>query len=287
MIITNGGCTLTQYDRLVHPVGETLPTTIRVFRVKTVTAFLKSGVALSKVDCFRDLLEENGYALSSSQHLRELIPPILCEERRKISEEISQRPVSLIFDGTTHVAEAVVVILRFVDDQWTIQQRVVRLMLLAKSVNGEELAREIISILSTQLQIQHHLLVASMRDRASVNNVAMQTVRVLYSKVFDIGCFSHTIDHVGEKFNTPVLKEFTSAWIALFSHSPKNKLPWKSQTDQAVRTYSDTRWWSRWEVMKQIHDLFGDVESFVTTADLSPAAKLKLQNIMNNPTLKP
>ena len=54
------------------------------------------------------------------------------------------------------MAEAVVVILRFVDDQWTIQQRVVRLMLLAKSVNGEELAREIISILSTQLQIQHH-----------------------------------------------------------------------------------------------------------------------------------
>ena len=97
----------------------------------------------------------------------------------------------------------------------------------------------------------------------------------------------HTIDYVGEKFNTPVLKEFTSAWISLFSRSPKNKLAWKSQTDQAVRTYSDTRWWSRWEVMKQIHDLFGDVESFVTTADLSPAAKLKLQNIMNNLTLKP
>ena len=66
---------LTQYDRLVHPVGETLPTIIRVFRVKTVTAFLKSGVALSKLDCFRDLSEENGYALSSSQHLRELTPP--------------------------------------------------------------------------------------------------------------------------------------------------------------------------------------------------------------------
>ena len=161
-------------------------------------------------------------------------------------------------------------------------------MLLAKSVNGEELAREIISILSTQLQIHHHLLVASMRDCASVNNVAMQTVRVLYSKVFDIGCFLHTIDHVGEKFNTPILKEFTSAWISLFSRSPKNKLAWKSQTDQAVRTYPDTRWWSCWEVMKQIHDIFGDVENFVTTAaDLSPAAKLKLQNIMNSPTLKP
>lgn len=88
---------------------------------------------------------------------------------------------------------------------------------MAKSVTGEELARVIISTLSTQLQIQHHLLVASMRDRASVNNVAMQAVCVLYSKLFDIRCFSHTIDHVGEKFNTPVLKEFTSAWISFFT----------------------------------------------------------------------
>ena len=38
--------------------------------------------------------------------------------------------------------------------------------------------------------------------------------------------------------------------------------------------------------MKQIHDLFGDVERFVATADLSPAAKVKLQNIMNNPNQK-
>lgn len=45
-----------------------------------------------------------------------------------------------------------------------------------------------------------------MRDRASLNNMAMQTVHVLYSKLFDIGCFAQTIDHVGEKFNTPVLK---------------------------------------------------------------------------------
>ena len=98
---------------------EKLPTNIQVFRAKTVTVFLKSGVALNKVDCFHDLLEENGYALSSSQHLRELIPPILSEECRKISEEISQRPVSLMMEQ--HVAEAVV-ILRFVDNQWTIQQ---------------------------------------------------------------------------------------------------------------------------------------------------------------------
>lgn len=158
--------------------------------------------------------------------MRKLIPPILIEERRKISEEIAQKSVSVVFDGTTHVVEAIVVILRFIDDQWDIQLRVVRLLLLAKSVTGEELAREIISTLSTRLQIHHDMLVASMRDRASVNNTAMQLVRVLYPNVFDIGCFAHTIDHVGEKFNTQVQKEFTSAWISLFSRSPKSKLAW-------------------------------------------------------------
>ena len=48
-------------------------------------------------------------------------------------------------------------------------------------------------------------------DRAVVNNVTMQMLRVLYPKAFDIGCFVHTINHVGEKLNTLVLKEFTSA----------------------------------------------------------------------------
>lgn len=62
----NIGEMLSQYDSHVHPVGETLPTSIRVYQVQTVTAFLKSGVALSKIDSFCDLLEENGFALSSS-----------------------------------------------------------------------------------------------------------------------------------------------------------------------------------------------------------------------------
>ena len=39
-------------------------------------------------------------------------------------------------------------------------------------------------------------VVAAMRDRASVNSVAMRTVCVLYNRIFDVGCLSHTLDHV-------------------------------------------------------------------------------------------
>ena len=55
-----------------------------------------------------------------------------------------------------------------------------------------------------------HLILATMRDRASVNNLAMQTIKVVYPNL-DIGCYSHTIDIVGGKFKTPTLSEFTSA----------------------------------------------------------------------------
>ena len=95
-----------------------------------------SGIPLNKVDHLRGLLEENGYSLSNSTHLRQLVPFILKEEITNIKEEISSKPISIIFDGTTHAAEAFVVVLRFVDDDG-----IGRLFLLAKSLTGEEVAR--------------------------------------------------------------------------------------------------------------------------------------------------
>lgn len=95
-------------------------------------------------------------------------------------------------------------------------------------MTGEELARLLISTLSTTLGIESNTLIAAMRDRASINNVAMQTLSLVYPNMLDIGCFSHTLDRVGEKLNTPVLEQFTKLWIALFSRSPKARLAWKT-----------------------------------------------------------
>ena len=88
-----------------------------------------------------------------------------------------------------------------------------------------------------------------MRDRASVNNVAVQTLKIVFPLMFNIGCFSHTLDHVGEKLKTPILDKFVSGWINIFSRSPKTKLAWKTETGLPVPSYSTTRWWSKWEVI--------------------------------------
>ena len=118
----------------------------------------------------------------------------------------------------------------FVDfDSWSPQQRVVCLQLLAKTMCGEEIARELITILSTELSTPPGKSLASMRDRTSSNGVAMRTLKVVYPNLLDIGCYSHTIDHVGEHFVTPVLEEFSKLWISLFAHSPKARLLWREK----------------------------------------------------------
>jgi len=126
-----------------------------------------------------------------------------------------------------------------------------------------------------------------MHDRASVNDVAIRTIKVVYPALLNVGCFSHTLDLVGGKFNTPHLSDFMTAWVSLFSHSPKARLLWREQTGQSVLSYSPTCWWSRWELMKQLLELYGDLETFLRRHDdLAPATRNKLLQHLDDPTKK-
>ena len=49
-----------------RPVGEKFSDEVRVFHIKVVRSFLKAGVPLAKIDCFREMLEESAFRLSHS-----------------------------------------------------------------------------------------------------------------------------------------------------------------------------------------------------------------------------
>ena len=100
----------------------------------------------------------------------------------------------------THMCEAMVILLCYVNE-WEIKQKVCRLMLLAKSMTEEEVARQIIAVLSTEMGIPSNLVIVAMHDQASVNTIAMRTISI---QIMDIGCISHTIDYVGENMKTPI-----------------------------------------------------------------------------------
>ena len=168
---------LQKYSKEVHPKGETLSDNTRVYRVKIVRAFLKAGIPLQKIDSFREILEESAFSLTGSQHMRQLIPFIRSEEQRQTQEEIKGKEVSVIFDGTTHVAEAMAVVVRYISK---ITQRLVHALLVTKTMSGDEVARELISTLMNTLGIASDNLLAAMRDRCSVNGVAMRTIKVVF-----------------------------------------------------------------------------------------------------------
>ena len=135
-------------------------------------------------------------------------------------------------------------VIHFVDEQWCTHQRVAKTMLLAKSMTREELAHELIVSLSTELGITGEKFVASIHDQASINNVAMQILKILYPgvSVMDTDCFSHMLDIVGDKLHIPILNQ---GWIGMLSRSPKTKLVWRTKTGIPVSTSSATRWWSK------------------------------------------
>ena len=125
------------------------------------------------------------------------------------------------------MGEALAVVLRFVDDEkWVLKQHLVHLQLLAKSLCGEEIARELISILyiNYNYSIESNKLLANMRGGVTSNGVAVRTLQIVYPNAMDITCFSHMLDRVGEHFNIPILQDFISLWIPMFSHSPKAQL---------------------------------------------------------------
>ena len=274
---------LSNYNQQIHLIGETLPQATQVYCVKVVTAFLCAAVPLSKMEHFQELFEEGGYRLTDRRHMFDLIPFIQKQEVEIIRKEISSKKISVIFDGTTYMGEALAIAVRYVSDNWVIQQKLVRLHILAKSLSGEEVARELIGVLSVNFGVSPNQLLAVMRDQASVNEVALKTVKIVYPYCLSVGCFSHTIDHVGDHFTSPVLSEFITAWISLFAHSPKCRMIWKELTGRAMGSFSATRWWSRWEIMEQILVQFGDIDNFLHKDDLgSNATRTKLLDILHD-----
>ena len=63
--------TLTQhlqvYESEASHRGEILPESHKLYRVKVVTAFLKSGIPLQKVDRLGEVLEFGGYRLTNAR----------------------------------------------------------------------------------------------------------------------------------------------------------------------------------------------------------------------------
>ena len=88
-------------------VGEKLPEARQVFHVKVVTAFLRSAIPFSKLDNFKEILEEGSYCLIDRHNLSDLIPFI---QKRKTSvpylKSVGVTYMSFSMGQVCHLGEA-------------------------------------------------------------------------------------------------------------------------------------------------------------------------------------
>lgn len=99
-----------------------------------------------------------------------------------------------------------------------------------------------------------------MKDGMLNNCAALERVKFYFLQLLGISRFSHIIDNIGKHFEFCVLDQFAQLWVAMFPRSAEVRLPWKARTGTAMKTFSTTTLWSKWGVMKQLLEYFGDVE---------------------------
>ena len=122
-----------------------------------------------------------------------------------------------------------------------------------------------------------------MRDGAAVNTAAVRTMSVLYSNAMGVTCLSHTLNNTATQFQFDVLDDFGQNWVSLFSHSHRAKLAWKTVTGVSVRSYSATRWWSKWDFFNQLSSCFAHVRPFLEANDnISPVTTRHLLSVLRD-----
>ena len=155
---------LKKLNTATHPECETLSMDQQVYRIRVLASFLRAGVPLNRLRHFRDVLQENAFHLTDQSHMVNLIPFRWKEEQELIKSEIQGRVLSVVFDWTTHLGEAVVILVRYVTEHMEIQQQLLRVQMVAKSMTGDEVARELISVLSVKYSVPPNTLLAATRD---------------------------------------------------------------------------------------------------------------------------
>ena len=231
---------------------EAVPIDHSLQRIEVVRSLLTAGIPLAKLDKIRHLRKSGTTHLTSVSYLAEYIAFIQEQEADLLKKELAEAhsTCSVIFDGSTCLSEALAILLRFVDQDWHLKQRLVRFHI----VSAQQLARALITCLSLKFNLSSDAsMVAAIRDGAAVNGAALRSMKdVMYPKIVDLVCSAHTLDNVGNRFQTPLLTEFSQWWVSLFSKSPAARLSWRERTSSDIKTCNNTRWWRVWEVQNHL-----------------------------------
>ena len=189
----------------------------------------------------------------------------------------------MIFDGTAGLCKALAIVIYYVQENFKPTQCLICLEVLAKPLKSSELAQRLMSCLAVNHNFGPNMVLATTRDGAAVNGAAIRQLSFFYPNIFDVTFFLIPLIMWEPISNLEFWIYFFRHWISLFANSYNAKLLWKERTGQSMHSYSNTRWWSKWEVQKQVYEYFCDVVSFLQENEENSATRQHLLEIIDNP----
>lgn len=207
------------------PAGEgaTLSVEVLGHRLQVLRQVLQVGDPLSRIDYYREYFEKPGLPLTSSSHMRQLIPLLRRQLQQELISAVGERVFSVIFDGTSYEGEIFAIICRYWDGGF--QQKLVQLKHSDKPATAHLLCLILQQALTKRLGGDAmDRVVGFISDSASVNFAAVRQLKdQTSSDAIHLPCWSHILALIGKSLTSSAEKaaKFISCWSSYFSKSVK------------------------------------------------------------------
>jgi hypothetical protein len=260
--------------------ASTDPDTL-AYRHLAVRTLLYAGIPLAKADDIRPLLERSGYAMTSADNLRPLVPKVEHMELLTLKQELEGQYISLAFDGTTRLGEAVNVVSRHVTHDFTLVHRLVRFVTLSQHATAADLAGFLTRMVVQQFGLSFDRVVGFLRDSAAVNGAAVRMLG-MFPAAADVMCVSHTLNNTGGRLAFPNLGPFSSSWVTCMnSHNARNL--WAQLIGHSPRRYSSVRWHALAEMQFEMATAFTSLDALLQQCEqlsIAPASVQQMSQIL-------
>jgi hypothetical protein len=260
------------------------------FRSRVLRMCLGAKIPVNALGKIRTTLEDmtklslKGRTSILANHLQ----PIIAGGLELQIEELKGKKVSLCFDGTPRLGDVFAMVARYVevrDGKAKSRQRLIHLAFAKKSMNGPNVCAEVSSALRGK-RLFHADVVAASVDGCSVNIAAHAAIEKDYDIVWMLClCLSHSTNNGGDEASFVILHQFWTLIQKCFSQSDNAKIIWEKHTKQPWKTYSTTRWFSKYEVFEFLSALFSSLEAVIfklIASKVSPMSASKLLELINH-----
>lgn len=203
--------------------GNDVDAPMIAYRLEILELFLKNTVPILKLDGFRETLEYGRFRLTESSHMRRYLPAILDRHLRDVvAALVDVGQVSIIFDGTSHYGEVLVVLIRYwIQAKKRFAQRLIKVRLSDFPLNGSQLGVALLEALQ-RVSVPALRVVGFIHDAASVNFAAVTQLGSMNTRnALNLCCWSHIFNRVGSRLNLPLARSFVKTSANLFRKSIK------------------------------------------------------------------